>query len=334
VRADSYCPCGAAPGDRHALHCPIRIGRRTPTPAHITVTLTGTAATVGAVILEYFCLTVYALNLMYANVTSGLALLAAPWIWMILCRFQRLRRFSRMFRVPAEFQIPIIALVSIVGASLGGLVQVRVPAELALFLAAAVVFAARLVSKKPYYDPDLDEAERQIRRGDAIFQHFDNPSTNPERAVEAYEEAIRLKPESFEAHYGLARTLSYWSELAEGAGLWAEGLDRAALRSQALRECKEAIRIKPESGVAHGLLGYELRRIGDLEAAVVEFRENIRLNSALPAKLVSARRNRETLAWPHKHLGLVLRKLGRGEDAAKEFAEAQRHQPHWDPGPE
>jgi len=145
----------------------------------------------------------------------------------------------------------------------------------------------------------------------------------PQEAQSAYRKALELDPECASAHFNLAVGALQAGELAE-----AEGHYRTALRT------------KPNAETYNGL-GYVLAAQGRVDEAIAEFRKaieanpkytpaynNLAANSAKQGNLEEAaeyyRRSLEERpsASVHTDLGVVLRKLGRTDEAADEFREA------------
>jgi protein O-GlcNAc transferase len=82
---------------------------------------------------------------------------------------------------------------------------------------------------------------------------------------------------------------------------------------EAMSECREAIRLKPALAEAHLVLGMTLVTPSQLEPAIVEYREAIRL--------------KPNLALAHCHLGLALKSQGKFAEAVAEYRAALRLQP-------
>ena len=103
-----------------------------------------------------------------------------------------------------------------------------------------------------------------------------------DEASAAYREAIRLKPDDAEGHYGLGNALKGQGKLDE-----------------AIAEYREAIRLKPDHAEAHCNLGSALKGQGKLDEAIAGYREAIRL--------------KPDYAEAHSNLGGILK--SRGDDA-------------------
>jgi len=119
-----------------------------------------------------------------------------------------------------------------------------------------------------------------------------------EAAVAAGKEAIRLKPDSFAAHYSLGYILNAQGKLDE-----------------AIAECRTVIRLKPDSPDAHVNLGQALAKQGKLDEAVAEFRTAIRLEPHFPQA--------------HTNLGDALKDQGKLDEAIAEFRTAIRLKPDY-----
>jgi tetratricopeptide (TPR) repeat protein/DNA-binding transcriptional ArsR family regulator len=115
-------------------------------------------------------------------------------------------------------------------------------------------------------------------------------------AVEAYEEAARLKPDFAEVHYTL--------------GVTYRALGR---HGEALRSHLEAIRVKPDYAKAHHGLGVLYEELDRYEEAVEEFREATRLEP--------------DSAEPHFRLGLACLASGQPEEAAQALRRATTLKP-------
>ena len=85
----------------------------------------------------------------------------------------------------------------------------------------------------------------------------------------------------------------------------------------AIAEYREALRLQPNLPTAHGNLAAALAAKGDLDGAIAEFREALRLRPNYPEA--------------HYNLGEALAAKGNKEEAAREFAEAQRLDPKLKP---
>ena len=157
------------------------------------------------------------------------------------------------------------------------------------------------------------------------------------QAAQAFEAAVRLRPEWPEAHNALSVALRLQGRL-DGA-IW---------------HCREAVRLAPEMAEAHNNLGSMLTERSALDNAIASLREAIRLKPDFAnaysnfgialyrqhryAEAVAAYReaiaHNPALAEAHNNLGSALFDLGKVDDALESFAEAIRLEPdyreaHW-----
>ncbi|MEO7144949.1 MAG: tetratricopeptide repeat protein [Bryobacteraceae bacterium] len=130
------------------------------------------------------------------------------------------------------------------------------------------------------------EANSHYLRGVDLLRNRD-----PSRALDEFDEALKLRPQLAEAHH------------ARGLALLAQG-DPAA----ASDEFRRAIKLKPSLAEAHLGLGLALGQSGALEPAAAEFRAALRI--------------RPVYAEAHKRLGITLRRLGDEKGALAELEAA------------
>jgi tetratricopeptide (TPR) repeat protein len=109
-----------------------------------------------------------------------------------------------------------------------------------------------------------------------------------DEAIAAYRDAIRLKPESAEAHGNLGLALTEQGQVAE-----------------AITELRETIRLKPDFFGAHYNLGNALRDQGKPAEAIAAYREAIRLQP--------------DYAEAHCNLGSILQGQGQFREALAEY---------------
>jgi serine/threonine-protein kinase len=124
-----------------------------------------------------------------------------------------------------------------------------------------------------------------------------------EEAIACHKEAIRLNPDSAEAHNNLGAAqyckdevdeaiVSYKEAIrlqrdsAEAHSNLGNALRRKGALDEAIASCKEAIRLKPDAADAHWNLGYALRQKGEFTAALAALRRGHELGSRDPR-------------WPH-----------------------------------
>jgi tetratricopeptide (TPR) repeat protein len=117
-----------------------------------------------------------------------------------------------------------------------------------------------------------------------------------EEAIAAYREAIRLKPDLAEAHTNLGIALYRQGKLAE-----------------AIAAYREAVRLKPDYAPSHTNLGIALYRQGKLAEAIAAYREAVRL--------------KPDNSRAHAFLGGALIGQGKPEEAIAELREAVRLEP-------
>ncbi|MFD2233849.1 tetratricopeptide repeat protein [Phaeospirillum tilakii] len=113
----------------------------------------------------------------------------------------------------------------------------------------------------------------------------------PDLALDAFRDAIRLRPDWAEPHHGLGLTLH---ELAR--------------TDDAVAALTEAVRLKPETALTHFHLGTALADLGRGEAAVAAFREALARDP--------------DFAEAHNNLGTALLDLGHHDEAAAAFRAA------------
>ncbi|MDX2032173.1 MAG: tetratricopeptide repeat protein [Blastocatellia bacterium] len=152
-----------------------------------------------------------------------------------------------------------------------------------------------------------------------------------EQAIEAYREALKLKPDLPAAHHGLG---SVYINLGRNA--------------EALEHLRAAVRLDPENPIAHLNLGINLANLRRGDDAMVELREANRLSprdarihneigNALHnvfgryedalASYEEARRLNPNVPAVHHNIGLMLVRLGKGAEAIPRFEEALRLNP-------
>ncbi|HEU4390366.1 MAG TPA: tetratricopeptide repeat protein [Blastocatellia bacterium] len=180
-------------------------------------------------------------------------------------------------------------------------------------------------------------------------------------AIESLSQAIALTPASFDAHFYLGRVLYSMKdysgavrELREAARLnprraetrffLGTSLESAGESEAAMAEYQELIKIDSESAIGQLGLGALLVKQGRTTDAIAALERSIRLDPqnfesrwALGRAFVIANRFGEAVdalksavaiapnrADAHYQLGLALRRLGRSEEAAQEFAIVER----------
>lgn len=149
--------------------------------------------------------------------------------------------------------------------------------------------AAPLVEKASQYDPAT--AYYHNDRG-AILQRLGRL----DQALEAFNEALRIKPDFAEAHCNRAIVLQRQERLEE-----------------ALKAFDRALRIKPDLANAHNNRGVILQRQGRLQKALAAFDQAVRV--------------RPDYAEAHSNRGVMLQRLGRPEEALAAHDQALRLEP-------
>ena len=150
---------------------------------------------------------------------------------------------------------------------------------------------------------DASFADAHYMRGLVLQERGDLPA-----AIAALRTAIALRPSSADAHLSLARALQ-----AHGAHDDAAATLALAMRLSQLKADAQA------STFAVGV-GRERLRAKDLDGAIAQFREALRLAEDNPQA--------------HYQLALALRARGEIREAAPHFAEASRLAPYLKPPPD
>jgi tetratricopeptide (TPR) repeat protein len=169
-------------------------------------------------------------------------------------------------------------------------------------------------------------AESYVAEGDRHAQ-----ARQYDKAVEAYRQALQIKPDSAAAHHGLGRAYVSMGRVADAleplraaARLDPQnaavrlnlGITLASLRraDEALAELGEAKRLAPRDARVHNELGNVLHNsFGRIEEALAAYHEALRLNPGAPAV--------------HHNIGLMLMRLGRFGEAVAPLEEALRLSP-------
>jgi tetratricopeptide (TPR) repeat protein len=153
-----------------------------------------------------------------------------------------------------------------------------------------------------------------------------------EEAFNHYYEALRIKPDFWEAHYDLARALVRQERLEEGISHYYEALRinpefadahynlGGALMGQerlveATKHYRKALEIKPDHAEAHTNLGIALERQGRPKEAIDHYSEALRIKPDLPEA--------------HYNLGNVLMRQGNTEKAIRHYYKALRINPDY-----
>jgi len=191
------------------------------------------------------------------------------------------------------------------------------PPSQAVRMAAEALAAAppQILGTKPIETGDLTELPRDMEglieaielakketKGSAGFYFYLGNALSyfgkKEEAAKAYQDSIRINPDSAEAHnnYGFL-------------------LDELKRFEEAEREYKKAIRIKPDYAEAHYNYGVLLKKVKRFEEAEREYKKAIRI--------------KPDYAEAHYNYGNLLGELKRFEDAEKESKEAIRIKPDY-----
>ncbi|MGD0571941.1 MAG: tetratricopeptide repeat protein [Sedimentisphaerales bacterium] len=117
-------------------------------------------------------------------------------------------------------------------------------------------------------------------------------------AIEAYKQAIRIKPDYAEAYYNLGNA---YSELGR--------------YQEAINEYKQAIKNKPDYAEAHYNLGNACNRLGRSQDAVEAYKQAIK--------------NKPDYAEAHYNLGNACNRLGRSQDAVDAYKQAIKNKPDY-----
>ena len=154
-----------------------------------------------------------------------------------------------------------------------------------------------------------------------------------DKAVEAYRQALRLKPELAAAHLRLGNAYVNMGRVADAVeplrtavrldpqNAYARlnlGIALAVLRrgADALAELEEAKRLAPRDARVHNEIGNVLHNsFGRIDDALAAYREALRLNPNAPAA--------------HHNVGLMLMRLGRFQEAVEPLREALRLSPDY-----
>jgi tetratricopeptide (TPR) repeat protein len=118
----------------------------------------------------------------------------------------------------------------------------------------------------------------------------------PDKALQGYKKAIRLKLDYAEAHNNL------------GSAYYEQGLI-----DEAIVEYKEALRHRPDNSKAHNNLGSAYYKKGRIDEAIVEYKEALNL--------------KPDFAMVHNNLGSAYSKLGLIDEAIMEYKETLKLEP-------
>jgi tetratricopeptide (TPR) repeat protein len=151
--------------------------------------------------------------------------------------------------------------------------------------------------------PDDDVGQALLGR---LFAQLGN-SAAAERALRR---AQALAPHKIQAYYYLSLTLVQEGERREARG---EKTEAQKLYAEAADQAREALKRKPDYGLAHMALGLALKHLGKRDEAVAAFEQAVRCNPEH--------------AEIHWHTAEALAEAGRTADAIPRFEQALRLAP-------
>ncbi len=172
-----------------------------------------------------------------------------------------------------------------------------------------------------------NKARPRINLASAFFQKGEL-----EDALFQYSEALRIKPEYADAHYGMGLVLFAQEKIDE-----------------AIRQYLKALKIRPRYSLAHYNIGNALAKKGDLDEARIHYLEALRtkpnhaeshyglgivlfdmgrINEAI-GHFYEALRLNPDYAEPHNNIGIILKAQGRLDEAIDHFFEAIRINPDY-----
>jgi len=122
--------------------------------------------------------------------------------------------------------------------------------------------------------------------------------TDPQKALEYLNEAIKLKPDYAEAYNNRGNV---YGDLGQ--------------HQQAIEDYNEAIRLKPDYAMAYNNRGVDYRDLGQNQRAIEDYNEAIRLNP--------------NDAMPYNNRGVTYRDLGQNQQAIEDYNEAIRLKPDY-----
>ena len=137
------------------------------------------------------------------------------------------------------------------------------------------------------FDAAIGDAEMYLRLGNAAYD-----SEDYRRAIQDYDEAIRLDPQAALAYHN--RGLAYGT---------------LGQYERAIEDYNEAIRLNPQNAMAYYNRGVAYHKLGQYERAIEDYDEVIRLDP----EYSNAYNNR----------GLAYQSLGKVEEADRDFAKAK-----------
>jgi len=151
-----------------------------------------------------------------------------------------------------------------------------------------------------------------------------------QEAIGHFEQALRIKPDSAEAHYNLGNALGQAGRVQEAIGHYEQALrirpDYAEAHynmglalvqlgkiQEAIRQWEQALRLKPDFADAHNNLGNALLQTGRLREAMGHWEQALRI--------------KPEYADAHYNLGVALAQAGRVQEAIEHYEQALRIKP-------
>ncbi len=156
------------------------------------------------------------------------------------------------------------------------------------------ISAGKIIALK---DAEIEDYEKTAEYWFNLGVCYDKSGMCKE-AIEAFKQAIRIKPDHANAHYNLGVC---YSKL---------GMDREAMEA-----FKQAIRIKPDFAEAHCNLGYSYSKLGMDRGAMEAYKQAIRI--------------KPDYAEAHLGLGVAYGKSGMYREAIEAFKQAIRIKPDY-----
>jgi tetratricopeptide (TPR) repeat protein len=251
--------------------------------------------------------------------------------------------YLRISRVADHFAY--LSLVPIVGLAVAGLAAWRAragkgPGRFLPILCTVAIFAAFAWEARGYAATFRSEAASAAytlsRDPDSWYAHFrmgdllKTQGAEADKAMAEYREALRIFPQSAEAHSNLGNLLFDAGRVAEAVREFREAVEilpnypaaqnglAMALNSEgnaaeALAHVRLALRLNPDFPEARNNLGNSLVRLGRTDDAIAQYREALRLRPSFPEAC--------------NNLGVALTMAGRFPEAVAEFEQALRLRP-------
>lgn len=265
------------------------------------------------------------------------ALNLSPFLGLIVGSYMRFAWVMDHF-----LYIPIIGLIGLGVAYLDGKTRSSSPMPSFLGQCFGVLLAGLLAWNSHRYAQNFVSGETlwkyTIAKNSEAWPAYNNlgaiflkEKRNIPEALNLFEEALKLNPDYFEAHYnrGLA-------------------LDRLQRLPEAIEEYKEAVRVAPGSVEGRMILAQALQSEGDFGGAIEQYRilqsyalDKAGIYSSLAALLIQTGRFPEAVeefaqvielypgaASPHNDLGNVLYLMGQHDRAIAEYRAAVRLNPN------